>query len=150
MDAVKFIKENSRMCKETKCSLCPAGGENDGCILPCVELMGKNPEKYVSIVEEWSKEHPAKTRQSEFLKMFPNAKMTELGSLKICPTDVDRNIECSGENCTNCREAYWLTEADGTNINLIDREQVIKVVDKHTNEDGTLDEDISVILEEIS
>lgn len=29
------------------------------------------------------------------------------------------------------------------------REEVIKVVDKHTNDDGTLDDDISCILEEV-
>ena len=32
---------------------------------------------------------------------------------------------------------------------LISRDKVIKVVDKHTKDDGTLDDDISVILEEV-
>lgn len=32
---------------------------------------------------------------------------------------------------------------------LISRETVIEAVDRHTREDGTLDEDISVILEEV-
>lgn len=32
---------------------------------------------------------------------------------------------------------------------LISRKAVIEAVDKHTREDGTLDEDISVILEEV-
>ena len=32
---------------------------------------------------------------------------------------------------------------------LISRKAVIEVVDKHTREDGTLDDDISVILEEV-
>ena len=35
------------------------------------------------------------------------------------------------------------------NDDLISREAVIKAVDRHTREDGTLDEDISVILEEV-
>ena len=35
------------------------------------------------------------------------------------------------------------------NDDLISRESVIKAVDRHTREDGTLDEDISVILEEV-
>lgn len=152
MDAIKFMKEKKRMCNSySECTeICPLKKLMDENRLTCLGYCFAHPEEAVSIVEEWSKEHPAKTRQSELLRMFPNARMTELGSLKICPTDVDRNIECSGENCTNCRRKYWLTEADGTNTNLIDREQVIKVVDKHTNEDGMLDEDISVILEEIS
>ena len=32
---------------------------------------------------------------------------------------------------------------------LISREVVIKAVDRHTREDGTLDDDISIILEEV-
>lgn len=32
---------------------------------------------------------------------------------------------------------------------LIDSEAVIKAVDRHTRDDGTLDEDISIILEEL-
>lgn len=35
------------------------------------------------------------------------------------------------------------------NDDLISRESVIKAVDRHTREDGTLDEDISVIMEEV-
>ena len=35
------------------------------------------------------------------------------------------------------------------NDDLISRKAVIEVVDKHTREDGTLDDDISVILEEV-
>lgn len=31
----------------------------------------------ISIVEQWSKDHPIKTRQSEFLKMFPMTYMPE-------------------------------------------------------------------------
>ena len=135
MDAVKFLKEEDRMCDKYKhssdhtCSDCPCHSKRNGADKICISLRKTDPAKYVEIVEKWSADHPVKMRQSELLRIFPNARMTELGSLKICPADVDRNIECSGENCTICREAYWLTEEDGTNTNLIDREEVIKVVD---------------------
>ena len=33
---------------------------------------------------------------------------------------------------------------------LISRKAVVEAVDRHTGEDGTLDEDISVILEEVN
>ena len=113
MDAVRFIKEEHRMCKSNeKCSSCPVSGENNSHNLPCENLMTEKPEIYVRAVEKWAKEHPEKTRQSEFLRMFPNAKMTELGSLKICPADVDRNIECLAESCTNCQKKYWLEEVE--------------------------------------
>ena len=113
MDAIEFLKEKSRMCAfYTFCLACPLCEANNEAGKPCKDLERTNPEELVSTVEKWSKEHWAKTRQSEFLEMFPNARMTELGSLKICPADVDRNIECSGENCTDCRKKYWLEEVE--------------------------------------
>lgn len=113
MDVVEFLKEQDRMCEQFNlCVDCPVYKENNGHNMPCGDFMNKYPEEFVPIVEKWSKEHPVKTRQSEFLKVFPNAKMTELGSLKICPADVDRNIECSVESCTNCRKKYWLEEVE--------------------------------------
>ena len=36
-----------------------------------------------------------------------------------------------------------------TELNLISRQDVVKAVDKHMNEDGTLDDDITCILEEV-
>ena len=36
-----------------------------------------------------------------------------------------------------------------TNDDLISRKAVIKAVDRHTRDDGTLDADISIILEEV-
>ena len=36
-----------------------------------------------------------------------------------------------------------------TNDDLISRKAVIKAIDRHTRDDGTLDDDISVILEEV-
>ena len=40
-------------------------------------------------------------------------------------------------------------ESEFCNKGLISRDDVIKAIDKHTTEDGKLDEDISVILEEV-
>lgn len=40
-------------------------------------------------------------------------------------------------------------QANRMSDDLISRETVIEAVDRHTREDGTLDEDISVILEEV-
>lgn len=112
MEAVKFLKEAKRLCSSFEyCLFCPLYVENAGCMVG-TDANG-DEEVAQHIVEKWSKEHPKKTRQSELLKMFPNARMTELGSLKICPVDVDKNIECSGENCLNCRKKYWLAEVEG-------------------------------------
>ena len=110
MDAVEFIKKQDIMCKQFNlCVDCPMYEENNGHNIPCGELMNKYPEEFVHIVEKWSKEHPGKTRQSEFLKMFPNAQTLRNGTPIICPKVVDSKYNCNG-SCDNCRKEYWLAE----------------------------------------
>ena len=160
MDAVKFLKEEDRMCDKYKyssdhtCSDCPCHSKRNGTDEICISLRKTDPAKYVEIVEKWSAEHPVKTRQSEFLEIYPRARCKPDGILSVCPRHLDDDYkndhDCSRSLCVECRKQYWLTEVDEANTNLINREDVIRVVDKHTNEDGMLDEDISVILEEIS
>ena len=74
-------------------------------------------EEYVEPEPEvdWSKEHSKKTRQSEFLKMFPNARIDDNGTLLICPRHVDVTAidsrRCLGSpTCTECLKEYWLSE----------------------------------------
>lgn len=76
----------------------------------------------VAAVEKWAKEHPAKTRQSEFLKVIPNAPMRIPGNvLDVCPNEVDATQSCPTSTktsdqtldiCYLCKKAYWLTEVD--------------------------------------
>lgn len=65
--------------------------------------------------EEWSAEHPAKTRQREFLKLHPNADIRE-GVLNLCPRRIDLNsvkIEaCKRPVCSECKKQYWLSEVE--------------------------------------
>lgn len=107
MDAVKYLKERERMCDSYN-NMC------DGCgfgKVPQCNLTEKdNPEKAVEIVEKWSSEHPAKTRQSELLKAFPNAEI-ENGVAITCPKSLDKNVECETLNsCVECTRKYWLAE----------------------------------------
>ena len=109
MDAVKFLGEVKRMCsKHRSCVGCLL--ENYSCNFRKIE----NPEELITIVEKWSKEHPLKTRQSEFLKMFPNADIAD-GHLLICPKDIDSTlkgrISCN-ESCNDCKKVYWNAEAE--------------------------------------
>lgn len=122
MDAIKFLKEEDRMCNKYKyssdhtCSDCPCHSKCNGTDKICISLRKTDPEKYVSIVEKWSAEHPVhpvKTRQREFLKMFPNATLDAMGSLDICPIAIDKNMNCqpaTGAKCLACRKNYWLAE----------------------------------------
>ena len=122
METAKFLKEATRMCRaHTACVGCPvdvnvycsADVINRG--IPIKEI---DYSKYVEIVEKWSNEHPVKTRQSELLKMFPNAATFRYGTYSICdicPTKLDATIECEGfakGSCYECKRKYWLTEVE--------------------------------------
>lgn len=116
------IDDYARMCKTyVDCTNCPLNYEktHGGA---CNIFMGKNPDKANEIILKWCKEHPIKTRQSEFLKMFPNA-MKDEGIINIDPCIVDETLhpdsscwECAKKNnvedCAQCCKEYWLAEVD--------------------------------------
>lgn len=113
MDAVEFLRERRRMCNaQDDCDTCPIG-------LVCADYFvdhNYSQEKasgMVSTVEQWAKEHPTKTRQSEFLKLFPNAQ-TDSGCLNACPMDVFGNtgIDCNKRTCFECKKTFWLAEVE--------------------------------------
>lgn len=107
MDAVTFIKEKERMCQTCgSCVLCPAWLD-DGCVVSM--RSGFAPEQQIEIVEKWSKEHQPKTRQSVFLKQFPDAHLDSRGVLAIQPCDLgfEDICNCSATPCYRCRETFW-------------------------------------------
>lgn len=112
MDAIKFVKEKTRMCNSMTCGDCPVSQNNSGERCTCSDLLHDHTEKYVAIIERWSKEHPENTRESKLLKLFPNAKMLSEGTLDICPALVDNDFnDCdSYEPCIPCKENYWRKE----------------------------------------
>lgn len=117
MDAVKFLKERARMCEanqtgEMTCENCAAYKG----VSQCYKLgEPKDPEKMVAIVEQWAKEHPIKTRQSEFLKLFPYARVKKANGLPIvspCDLDVKLAGKCEGIPCQECWKKFWLAEVE--------------------------------------
>lgn len=114
-----FVKEYSRLCdayrlpQKSACRTdCPF--INMRCAFP-ENVNINHPERFektYNIVEKWSDTHPVKTRQSEFLKMFPNAVIDEdNGILCIRPCDIDESIGCTnGKGCDDCYRKYWLAE----------------------------------------
>lgn len=119
MDAVEFLKEAKRYCewcknttqdgKKRLCEVCYFEKLNEIFNIPPMAY-----RKFVETVEEWSKEHPVKTRQSEFLKMYPNAVVMTGGVLCVRPCEVDNTIKnlCKTTNCGVCRLDYWLQEVE--------------------------------------
>lgn len=118
MDAVEYVKALRRLCRsKIKCSECQLLNKEESC---CITDIGEYAEKAVQIVEQWSKDHPIKTRQSEFLRMFPNAMINESDEiLCITPCNIEgESIGCpNGKSCGDCRREYWLTEVtDNGNV----------------------------------
>jgi hypothetical protein len=110
MDAVEYVKQRERMCSYYgSCDKCLANK-----VMGCASLI--KISQMVPIVEQWAKEHPVKTRQSEFLKMFPNASVGYNGTLVICPSQADTKAvaECvrSERNCDKCKRDFWLKEIE--------------------------------------
>ena len=114
MDAVEYLKAANRMCDEHFCNDCPLGDLEYQCPVRITSAESEIMDKVVEIVEQWAKDHPVKTRQSEFLKMFPNAKRGIDGILCIDPCKIDITCEevceISKNDCDECKRAYWLTE----------------------------------------
>ena len=114
-----FAEEKNRMCQslEPK-TLCPL---KDGIISwfcdECEGMCFQEADFAIRTVQKWSDEHPKKTRQSEFLKMFPNAVTFQMGDHKIvafCPIGTDVDFRCHGSSklCADCQKEYWMAEVE--------------------------------------
>ena len=114
MDAVEYVKQRDRMCDYyVNCGDCPAGNY-EGCA-----SLNEIPNM-VPIVEQWAKEHPVKTRQSEFLKQWPDAEIGDDGYPSVAPCQLYKDMEEKDENgvcckncgCGICRRDFWLKEIE--------------------------------------
>ena len=112
MDAVKFLKTLRRMCNG-ECRECEY--EKRSGFDPCTVWQYEHPEEAVAIAEQWAAEHPIKTRQSEFLKLFPYARVKKANGLPIvspCDLDVKLAGKCEGIPCQECWKKFWLAEVE--------------------------------------
>lgn len=103
MDAKKFLEEARRLCEVHE---------------SCVEcffyegrcLFGKMPmgweskeiERVVPLVEQWSEEHPKKTRLQDFLEKYPNAPIGRDGTPYFMPWNLGY---CGDTPCYACEKA---------------------------------------------
>lgn len=114
-----FLEELDRMCKSKTCSECKLSIYNNySGEMGCDEYMRNYWYDAIKAVQKWSDEHPIKTRQSEFLKMFPNtilfAPFSNVKVLNLCPKDLDCDFLCNApdKSCLDCKIDYWLSEAE--------------------------------------
>ena len=96
MDALEFLKERKRMCNYY--SHC---------------------KRFAATVEQWSKEHPRKTRQSVFLEQYPEACIENDGVLRIYPCLISAshrnargNCATMSRECPDCRREFWIQEVE--------------------------------------
>ena len=117
MDALEFLRERKRMCSSCKaCYGCPLEGTH--CALSYV-TPDEDYERIIATVEQWSKEHPRKTRQSVFLEQWPEAEIDMNGVIQICPIPIsaahrDSNGSCKDpeKRCSYCRREFWMQEVE--------------------------------------
>lgn len=111
MDAVKFIEERDRMCATSEsCHACSAN--RHGCIFNYPS--NNTAKEQVKVLEEWLKENSRKTRQSVFLKQWPNAQTDVDNVLLIRPCNVDAKMAdcCLNRKCVECRYEFWMQEVE--------------------------------------
>lgn len=113
MDALEFLKERKRMCTSCKgCDGCPLAGTH--CVLSYA-TDDEDYERIIATVEQWSKEHPRKTRQSVFLEQWPNCMMDGDCVVGMCPRNVEKNYICDlnrSAGCPDCRREFWGQEVE--------------------------------------
>ena len=115
MDALEFIRERNRMCRRfyKSCDGCPAYENEWYCDSDAWD------ERLVATVEQWSKEHPRKTRQSVFLEQYPEAQIDNNGVLCVCPAPIFHSHRTDGGGCIDihmkcpdCRREFWSQEVE--------------------------------------
>ena len=117
MDALKFIEERNRMCDYYRC-----GDALSGCVecpafqfqMTCVSVRAVTAE-YIAAVEQWSQEHPRKTRQDVFLEQWPEAELVD-GIIDVKPCRLVAAFrlgqECHKTFCYDCRRKFWMQEVE--------------------------------------
>ena len=117
MDALEFLVERRRMCDSHRCCKgCPL--EDGKCVVSDV-APDEDYKRIVTAVEQWSKEHPRKTRQSVFLEQYPEAEIDANGVVRCCPMPISAAHRYSNGGCRNpeklcrdCRREFWMQEVE--------------------------------------
>ena len=116
MDALEFLMERKRLCGSYRgCVGCPFGAAE--CVVR--DMTSEHTcKRIVAAVEQWSKEHPRKTRQSVFLEQYPNVMLDTNGIIDIPPCRMDRKQhplngeDCYNKSCEVCNREFWMQEVE--------------------------------------
>ena len=118
MDALEFLMERRRMCDSYRhCEGCPL--EWGKCVVSDV-APDEDYKRIIAAVEQWSKEHPCKTRQSVFLEQWPDAIISYDGFPEVAPCQLCVGLihgksiaDCEKRGlCAKCRREFWMQEVE--------------------------------------
>lgn len=118
MDALEFLRERKRMCNSYKeCDDCPLA---KSCCTITNATSDEDCKRIVATVEQWSKEHPRKTRQSVFLEQYPDADISDDGLPDVAPCQLcvglihgESTEDCENRGlCVECRREFWMQEVE--------------------------------------
>lgn len=109
MDAVEFLDKVDRLSKR---------GSTEEKMRYNDYRTARDNTRAVKFVERWAAEHPVKTRQSEFLKMFPNVILNDKGQPSFCAKLLDTTYHPVGsccldvDICQRCMDNFWGQEVE--------------------------------------
>lgn len=107
MDAVKFMEEWQRMCDVTFCDDCSIKEDCKYGTETCAPYYIRGFENIVNGVEEWSKEHPHKTRANDFWEKHPNAKTEFNFYTEFCCETLGYCEKCDHNyNASYCKDCW--------------------------------------------
>lgn len=115
MDALEFLRERKRMCNSySHCEGCPL--DESKCVIDST-ISDEDCKRIAAAIEQWSKEHPRKTRQSVFLEQWPETEIDQCGYLMVCPKRIsadcrNRYGNCANRLCSDCHREFWGQEVE--------------------------------------
>ena len=111
---VNYLRELKRICDGHRysCGDCPLKEASRHAKCTCSDYAYAYPESVVEIVQEWSDEHPVKTRLDDLLEKYPNVEMDN-GAPVFYPLRLGYCKDCSKCIAKADRKECWYEPLDG-------------------------------------
>lgn len=117
-----FFKEYKRMCKSYLTAMrtekeCEIHRKVNNCG-DCMSFINRDTEKAIEIVQEWSDQHPVRTRLSVFKEQYPNCAKWSDGRPKSCVGMLYVVSGCvyNADGCKDCWKC-WNTPVEESENN---------------------------------
>lgn len=111
MDALVYLKNKRRMCKETTCADCKLSLHNNDEGLHCEIFTKRYPEQAIKVVEEWTQEHPAMTNENKYLQIIKETFNLKAYDLCCINRGVPKALCERFDSCNECAQ-FWQQEYD--------------------------------------